>query len=149
MHFLPLLGKHLKDDDMLEFLEEHEVVVVYDFDRTHENIPDQYWAASKKDGFQFRFSADQKLDVIFLYIAPVRGFSAIDCAHLDVPMFTSVAEIEAHCATKRLRFLKGQMRDSVLGDSDWARIDVDTHSVHFDFRGGKLTILTVSLPQQR
>jgi len=144
MHFIPLLGKHLKDDEVLELLEDHDIEVVYDFDRTHENIADKYWAASKKDGFQFRFSAEQMLDVVFLYVAPVDGFDAIDCADLDVPLFAGVADVEAHCAAKKLGFTKGHMRGGVLSDRDWARIDAGTHSIHYDFRTGTLTIITMS-----
>jgi hypothetical protein len=39
MQYLPLLGKHLKDDDVVEVLEWADAEVVYDFDRTHENMP--------------------------------------------------------------------------------------------------------------
>ena len=37
-----LLGKKLKDDDILDVLEDYEIEVVYDFDRSHENIEDIY-----------------------------------------------------------------------------------------------------------
>ncbi len=56
----------MKDDDTLEVLERYDITVTYDFDRTHENIDDMYWAASKDGGFQFRFNKEQKLDVVFL-----------------------------------------------------------------------------------
>jgi len=52
--------------------------VTYDFDRTHENIGDLYWAACAEAGFQFRFNKDKVLDVIFCYIVPREGFEAID-----------------------------------------------------------------------
>ncbi len=149
MHFLPLLGRRLKEEVVLELLEEHDIEVIYDFDRLHENTADTYWAASKKNGFQLRFSAEQTLDVAFLYVAPVDGFDALDCADLDVPLFARVAEVERYCEARKLRFAKGQMRGGVLADRDWARIDADTHSTHFDFRDGVLTIVTVSLPKKR
>ena len=149
MHFLPLLGKRLKDDEVLELLEDHDIEVVYDFDRLHENTPDKYWAASKKDGFQFGFSEAQVLDVVFLYAAPVEGFSAIDRADLDVPVFAGVTEVEAHCAAKNLGFKKGQVRGGVLADRDWARIDAGEYSIHYDFRAGVLTIITASLPRKK
>jgi hypothetical protein len=55
MEFLPLLGKHLKDDEVIEVLEWANMEVVYDFDRLHENTPDVYWASATAEGFQFRF----------------------------------------------------------------------------------------------
>ena len=149
MHFLPFLGKALKADEVLELLEDQDIDVVYDIDRSHENIPDKYWATSQKNGFQFRFDADQKLDVIFLYVAPVDGFSAIDCRDLDVPSFAGIAQVEAYCTSKNLRFAKGQMRSGVLSDRDWARIDFDAHSIHYDFRADILTIITLSLARKQ
>jgi hypothetical protein len=53
MNFLALLGKKLKDDDVIELFERAHIHVVCDFDRSHENVPDRYWAAAKKEGFQF------------------------------------------------------------------------------------------------
>ena len=45
MNLGDLLGRMLKDDDVLEVLEAYEVeTVVYDFDRNHENMEDVYWA---------------------------------------------------------------------------------------------------------
>ena len=149
MQFLPLLGKRLKEDAVLELLEDYDIEVVYDFDRLHENTADKYWAASKKDGFQLRFSAEQTLDVVFLYTAPVDGFAAVDSSDLDIPLFSGVAEVEAHCTARSLRFTKGQMRGGVLAERDWVRIDADTHSTHYDFRGGVLTIVSLLLPKKK
>jgi len=51
-----VMGKKLTDDAVIESLERLEMDVIYDFDRSHEGQPDKYWAASKKDGLQFRFN---------------------------------------------------------------------------------------------
>ncbi|WPH17312.1 hypothetical protein [Variovorax paradoxus] len=65
MDFESLLGRQLKDDAVVEVLDAHDMQVVYDFDRSHENLEDVYWAAAQASGFQFRFDQDQKLDVVY------------------------------------------------------------------------------------
>ena len=61
MQFLPLLGRQLKDNDVIDILEGFEMEIVYDFDRLHEGQPDKYWASAKQAGFQLGFDADQSL----------------------------------------------------------------------------------------
>jgi len=51
MDFESLLGRQLKDDEVVEVLEARDMQVVYDFDRTHENLEDVYWAAAQASGF--------------------------------------------------------------------------------------------------
>jgi hypothetical protein len=154
MKFLPLLGKRLKDDEVVDILECDDVTVIYDFDRSHENIPDVFWASAQKEGYQLRFDERQVLDVIFLYVLPLDGFNAIDLSAIDVPVFASVSQVEAHCAAESLHFVKGQVRGGVLAECDWARIDTDRWSLHYDFRndGGGffqlLTLITLSLPRK-
>jgi hypothetical protein len=43
MHLLPLLGKSLKDDDVIDILDDMEIDVIYDFDRLHEGQPHTGW----------------------------------------------------------------------------------------------------------
>jgi len=72
--------------------------VTYDFDRSHENIEDRYWAAAQEKGYQLRFDAHQILDVIFIYVQSREGFSPIAKSEAeDIRFFASAAEVEAHC----------------------------------------------------
>ena len=78
MNFLSLLGKKLKDDCIVDILDFADIEVIYEFDRSHENLEDLYWAQSKQHGFQFRFDKDQILDNIFIYARSAEGFTAVD-----------------------------------------------------------------------
>ena len=69
MHLLPLFGMSLKDDDVIDILDDMEMDVIYDFDRLHEGQPDKYWAAAQTAGIQLRFDEAQILDTIFLHRA--------------------------------------------------------------------------------
>ncbi len=141
MKFLPLIGKRLKDDDMIELLEDFDAVVIYDFDRLHENMPDVYWAACKRQGIQFRFDANQMLDTIFVYLENREEFNPIEPADIeDVERFASVADVEAHCAATGTECRKGVRSD---GTKSWARIDSPETSIHYEFINERLPMITV------
>jgi hypothetical protein len=95
MQLLPLLGRQLKDDHVIDVLEGFDMEVVYDFDRLHEGQPDKYWASSKPVGLQLGFDAAQTLDVVFLYISSSDGFAAFSQRDIDIPIFMTAAEVES------------------------------------------------------
>lgn len=143
MKFSSLLGKRLKDDDVIDILERTGIKVMYDFDRLHENMPDKYWAASQTEGFQFGFDANQILDVIFLYAASHEGFAPVKRSDCDVPFFSTIHEAEAHGAEKNLRVSKG--RADLLGiQRHWVRLEYELHSVHYEFRSDELAVVTIT-----
>jgi hypothetical protein len=143
MKFLPLLGKRLKDDEIIDFLESAEMEVVYDFDRLHENQPDKYWATAKDRGVQFGFDADQSLELIFLYAVPAEDFSAVDRSESDVPFFSTVAEAEMYAAQEKAGVTKGEA-EFLRSRRHWVRLACPNHSLHYEFREGFLTLVTVS-----
>ena len=143
MHLLPLLGKPLKDDDVIDILDGMEMDVIYDFDRLHEGQPDKYWAASQEAGIQLRFDEAQALHTIFLYIRPDEGFAACAQRDSDVPVFTTAAEAQAFGEAQHLQVSKGKA--DFLGVSrDWIRLGFERYSVHYEFRAGSLALVTVS-----
>lgn len=144
MHFLPLLGKQLKDDAVVEVLEYHDIEVIYEFDRLHENLPDEYWAAAKSDGFLLNFDADQTLQVIFLYASSIEEFSPVDRNDCDIQFFPSLSEVELYAAQRGVRSTKGK-RELLEIWRDWVRLEYERYSVHYEFRNGELALVTIAL----
>ena len=143
MHFLRILGKKLKDDEVIEVLDGLNMEVIYDFDRLHEGQPDQYWAAAKSAGFQFRFDATQTLDVIFLYLAPREGFTAISLLDCDIPFFTSVEAGQKYGQAHHLAASAGGA--DFLGVSrHWVLVEFAGHSAHYEFHGESLALITIT-----
>ncbi len=143
MNLLPLLGKHLKDADIIEIFDRLEMEVLYNFDRLHEGQPDKYWAASLPNGIQFRFDAAQTLDTIFIYVMPDHGFTAFAQKDCDIPILTTEAEIQAFGEAQRAQVSQG--RYDLLGvKRDWIRLAFSAYSIHFEFRKGSLAMITVS-----
>ena len=143
MQFVPLLGKQLKDDDIIEVLELLETDVIYDFDRLHENLPDVYRASSQPNGIELKFDAAQQLDTIFLHITPEDDFAAFSLSDSDIPLFESPAEVESFGSIHHLRVTKGHS-DSSGTNRIWIRLGFATHSAHYEFRGDNLALVTLS-----
>ena len=148
MRLLPLLGKQLKDDDVIDVLDCLEMDVIYDFDRLHEGQPDKYWAAAREAGLQLRFDAAQTLDTIFLHITPSDGFATFSQTDCDVPVFAAAADVQAFGEAERLQVSKG--RSNLLGVvRDWVRLGFAAHSIHYEFHGSSLAQVTIARIEDR
>lgn len=143
MQFTQLLGKAMKDDDILEILEHYDITVTYDFDRTHENIDDLYWAATEAAGIQFRFNKDQILDVVFLYMVHREGFEAVDRTLLDVPIFESFDEAQQTCLMKNIPFKANPGELGTPGHKWWIKLDFGGHTAHYQYKEGQLIMITL------
>jgi hypothetical protein len=143
MHFLPMLGKKLKSDEVIEVLEGLDMEVIYDFDRLHEGRPDQYWAASKSEGFLFKFDETQMLGVIFLYLTPRDGFTAISRHDCDIPFFIAAGEVRKYGQTQHLAVTDGSA-DFLGVKREWVRLGFTTHSVQYEFHGESLAQITLT-----
>jgi hypothetical protein len=141
MNLSKLLGLKLKDEEMLDVLEHHDIrEVLYDFDRTHENMPDAYWAGSKNEGFLLRFDEHQVCDVVFCYIQPAEGYSKIDPQIIGVATHASFAAAEQVCKQRHLRYsvARAEMQGS------WLRIEDGPFLTHLQFGNGALDRVTLS-----
>jgi hypothetical protein len=143
MKFLPLLGKKLKDDEVIEILEGLDMKVIYDFDRLHENMPDIYWATSKPKGFQLRFDEAQRLDVIFLHITPSEGCAAFSQRDCDIPFYKSKQEATEFGEAQRLQLAKGDT-DFQGVSREWVLLGFAAYSIHYEFHAGHLALVTIS-----
>jgi hypothetical protein len=143
MKFLSLLGRLLKDDEIIEILEGLNIDVIYEFDRLHENQPDIYWATSKPEGFQFRFDENQKLEVVFLRITSGDGYAAFSQRDCDIPFFASKQEVEAFGEAQHLQVTKGSA-DFLGVYRDWVRLEFATHSINYTFQRGSLALVAIS-----
>jgi hypothetical protein len=136
--FEALLGLQLKDDKVIELLELRDMQVVYDFDRTHENLEDVYWAAAPKSGFQFRFDQEQKLDVVFLYIAASEGFEPVARDEVGIPLFETFDE-----ARQALTQAGISLKESP-DEKWWIKGDFGANTRHYEFRKDTLFRVTLS-----
>jgi hypothetical protein len=141
MQILPLLHKSLKDDAILEILEWGDGYVIYDFDLSHENRPDVYYAHCKKRGICMSFNEDQKLDTIFLYILGVEGYTALDLAEVeDITFFHRFSDAEQYSKSDSLKFKTGSVPEK---KTKWLRIEWEAYHIHYEFREQELRLVTI------
>jgi hypothetical protein len=140
MTILSLLGKSLKDDDVIELLEVYRADVIYEFDRLHENSPDVYWASLKQAGIQFRFNEHQLLDTAFCYITPRNGFGTVSPESIGVPIFDSFSRAEQACQDMGVRF------QTSISSGAWLKVVGGAHDAHYEFMDGRLSMVTLMHP---
>ena len=145
-----LLGKKLKDDEVLQLLEDCQAgPVTYEFDRLHEGTPDSYWLEVLGEGFAIRFDEAQTLETIQCYVVPVDGFSAIDAGLLGVPLYATRDEVQRASTDMGLRVVTGDADIPALRlQTAWARVEAEDFWTHYEFRAGVLCMVNLSLPRQ-
>lgn len=137
MDFEALLGRQLKDDDIIEILEEEDMEVIYIFDRTHEGEEDQYSAEAKEAGLEFRFDQNQRLEVIFLYAAAREDGGPIALDEADFPVYTSFDEAKKGFSQAGISFKESP------GKSSWIRGEFENCSRHYEFHDNALYLVTL------
>lgn len=140
MNLVSLLGKALKDDEVIELLADWDAEVIYDFDRLHENTPDRYWASLRELGVELRFDERQKLVTAFCYIEGRDGFSPASPEHVGAPIYASFAQAKAACERERLEHSTSPHTEQ------WLKILGSTHHVHYEFMDDRLSLVTITLP---
>ncbi len=59
MRYTEIIGEHLKSDFLCDLFETYDVEVIYEYDRTHENIEDEYHAEMEELGLEFLFNKER------------------------------------------------------------------------------------------
>ena len=117
-----------------------DMQVIYEFDRLHENSPDAYYASAYEGGFQLGVDEHQVLNVIWSYVSPAEGHSAVDLNTLGTPAFDRFALARDYAQQKGIRITQ-----SPSGEG-WIRLEYDTAWVHYEFTDGRLARVTLSRP---
>ena len=148
MKLIDLLGRPLKDDDVVRLLEDCDMRVVYEFDRLHENAPDYYTSEACTRGFAIRFNENQILDTVFCYVTRRDGFEPVEPSFVGVPFYESLAAAEtaAQSLGAKVKRKDGvQFMDRVVS---WVRLEGEDHSWHFEYSNNALAQVTLMLPGQ-
>lgn len=142
MKHIDLLGTNLKSDFLCDLFETCDVRVVYEYDRTHEGIPDEYHAEIPQLGLEFIFDVRQVLRTLFLKPVDVVTYNPFDMDDKRIPRFLSKSEALFYARENGLRITEGT--GEFMGEQkDWIRLERDTHSVHYEFVDSNLRMITL------
>jgi hypothetical protein len=142
MKHLELIGEELKSDVLNDLFETYEVDVVYRYDRTNENMPDEYVAELPELGLEFLFDSQQKLTALFIENMQTSGFNPFEDDDENLPRFLSKGDAIAYAERHGVQLSEG--RTDFLGTvRDWVRFEHEHYSVHYEFVDSELRKLTV------
>lgn len=132
-----LIGKKLKDDEVLEFIGDHGLKVWYDIDTDHENIPDAYWIQDFAHGLEIKCDENQIVSVCFIFMRPRDGYAAFPWALPDLII----------CAGKIPTLGEPTKSGSYNGET-WVRYDGPDLSIRVGSDEQGPTTLTIMLRSQ-
>jgi hypothetical protein len=139
------IGRNLKDDDVIDLLERHDMEVIYGFDRLHENSPDEYTSSAHDGGFELRFDDGQVLTTIFCYMEERDGFSPADPEVVGAQLFASAAEARA-AGEKEGANCKHKSDVEFLGCRlSWVSFETGVHKMHYQYSENGLSMITLAL----
>lgn len=141
MTHIELMGIELKSEVLNDLFETYDVDVVYRYDRTYENLPDEYLADIPELGLEFIFDSERKLRTLFMNVES-DGFNPLEEDQASLPKFSSKAEAVRYTSTNAIQFSQGSA--DFLGEvRDWVRFVYAKHSVHYEFVDSKLSMTTI------
>jgi len=141
MKHLDLLGSELKSDFLCDLFETYDVQVVYEYDRTHENLADVYRAEIPDLGLQFVFDEGQLLQTLFMQPVEVTTFNPFEVDE-RIQRFASKREARRYAENNGMRITEGTA-DFMGEQRDWIRLESDTRSIHYEYVHSGLRMITL------
>jgi len=136
-----LLRMPLKSDFFNDLFETYDFSVSYEYDRTHENMPDEYHAEFPGLGLRFVFNASQCLKTLFVKPIPIDSFNPLAPLGDVIEIFAAKADAINFASTQEIKISEGQAE--FLGESrDWIRFEYHEYSVHYEFVNSELRLIT-------
>jgi len=141
MKHLDLLGTELKSEFLHDLLETYDVEVVYEYDRTYENLPDEYRAEIPDLGLEFVFDKSQVLQTLFMKPVEVATFNPFENDE-RIRKFESKPEALRYAKENGVAISEGAS-DFMGEQRDWIRLDSDSHSIHYEYVNSTLNMITL------
>ena len=85
MKYLGLRGLPLKNDVLCDLFETYDVQVVYECDRTHKDLPDEYRAEISDLGLRFAFDERQVFNTLFMQQGRVTSTEVLEAMRENYP----------------------------------------------------------------
>lgn len=141
MTHIELLGVGLKSDFFNDLLETFDVDVVYRYDRTYENLPDEYWATVPNLGLGLIFDENQNLATLIIQPVSISGYNPIQQDQRLV-WFASKAEVSQYAVEQSMVFSEGAVE--LFGElKDWIKLEYSDFSIHYEYVDSKLKQVTL------
>lgn len=145
MKFTDILNQQLKSDFLIDLFETYDVVVSYDYDRTYENMEDEFRASIPDMGLEFIFDQNQKLRTLFMNHVEHEGFNPFEGEDpRNSPLDTAQKAIE-YAQNNSIPFEhREEQQSQFLGRiPEWVKLTYENYSVHYSFEDYGLEKVTL------
>jgi hypothetical protein len=147
MKYIDVLGEPLKSDFLCDLFETYDVDVVYSYDRTHENIEDEYFAEIADMGLSFLFDNDQKLISLFMTTSKHTGYNPFELPDPRSVPFNTRHDAEVYAKENNIQIeTRASKKDSFFGEiPEWVKFHYGEYSIHYEFNGNGIRMVTLQL----
>jgi hypothetical protein len=147
MNYIDILGESLKSEFLFDLFETYDVDVIYEYDRTYENLEDEYRAEIPKMGLGFIFDASQRLTTLFMKKAEHSGYNPFEGDDPRKISFRSGSEAMRYAKEKSIDAIHHEAEsDSFLGEiPEWVKFIFESYSIHYQFNDDGLNLVTLQL----
>ena len=147
MNYIDILGEPLKSDFLIDLFETYDVDVIYTYDRTHENMEDEYRCGIPDMGLEFIFDGSQKLTTLFMTKIEHSGHNPFEGDDPRMTPFQTADEAMRFARTNSIDAMHQEANeDSFLGAiPEWVKFTFDNHSIHYQFDGTEISGVTLQI----
>ena len=147
MKYIDILGEHLKDEFLIDLFETYDVEVIYSYDRSYENLEDEYHAAIPEMGLEFIFDASQELKTFFMKEVEHSGFNPFEGDDPRNVTFNSGSEAMKYAKEKSIDAVHQEAKDdSFFGEiPEWVKYNFKSYSIHYQFDDDGVNMVTLQL----
>jgi len=147
MDYVDLIGTPLKSDILLDLFETYDVDVIYSYDRSHENMDDEYTAEIPEMGLGFIFDSSQHLATVFMKFVDHSGFNPFKGIDPRSVTFKSGVEAMEYAKERSIEAKHSEAKhDDFFGAiPEWVKFNFNSFSVHYQFQGGAVEMVTLQV----
>lgn len=147
MNYIGILGERLKSEFLFDLFETYDVNVIYEYDRTYENIEDEYRAEIPEMGLGFIFDSSQRLTTLFMRIVEHSGYNPFEGDDPREVSFCSGPEAMTYAKEKSIDAVHHEAKtDSFFGEiPEWVKFRFKSYSIHYQFNNDGVYLVTLQL----
>ena len=147
MNYINILGESLKSEFLNDLFETYDVIVEYSYDRTYENMEDEYRAEIPEMGLEFIFDASQSLSTLFMKKVEHSGFNPFEGDDPRNVKFKTGNDAMNYAKEESIDAIHQEAKtDSVFGEiPEWVKFNFGNYSIHYQFNDGGVSMVTLQL----
>lgn len=147
MKYVDLIGQPLKCEFLNDLFETYDVSVIYYYDRTNENMEDEYRASLPEMGLEFLFDASQRLTTIFMSPVEHAGYNPLEGNDPRDAPFVSAGEAVVYAKKHGIDAEhRPASSHAILGPiPEWVKLHYETYSIHYAFSDSGVQTVTLAI----